>query len=424
MSFKSTSLFILFLLVDVLCMSKSFSRVEVDKLLAPEGFYWKSQTDQKNITLNLIAKKNDAPTKVQYVWNKASLFKIKIQREDNDFEVSVSGPGRLSMHSHPMEMQSLENVFLEYLEELNITYEKPEKIVQEKDCLTFSEMDDFIGRSKENKNIKLQNIIDEVKGLIQNSLTTKLEDHDVHTENKIYEILNKTLVKDNLLEAVIDQRIRRVSSFTLSPLLVLQKEKERFLQLLNRVSQFKTFQPVFWFHHEKGFEEKTKLALLMLITHNHVSEEYFVKGVIAQYGIQEGWQAMQAINRLYLAERKYWKQKIQQGDKRIDTELHVLLDDIKTYKFEAKYNENLVKVINPMDISDEGSWLPYGKLYQYYGGFILARLLKTSNIPSSLGPYLVKAAGPAYRFITSGKDSKQFGIIKLYFEVAAKHGDF
>lgn len=471
------------LLILSFCFISSLlqARVPVEDIPAPPGFYWEEEAVEKGFfELHLLSDSDHTRTDIFYKiyprWS--TILRQKI--DDNKHEVIAYPLGFHAYHPHPARPEEMEPKFIESLEVkflnilLQLGYTIPKfkpSFVRNKDdktSLLYTTIDDYLVEIEEKsleENIKhdFDSFYEEI---YQKSSDTKYLLFDGGYEmflqafkdytwisldwfpsfipRLFYTILINILSTYDVLEIMIDDVGEEINNgskipinqdeeenkkhgpngFSLMGLESLEKYGLEFVHLLQDLSdENKPFFPITWYVDNGQIPSDLKLALISLLTHNHASEDIFIKGVILKYGMDEGWKTFRALNNLYHLEQKYWRTRpsyIEPDLNPIFPMMNVpFLNTNKQRMYFVDYNEYFYEKGNKYQ---EGFLIPSYKSYHYYGAFILAtRFLQHNLFPNFLVPWAVNFIGQVYKFSVEGSESQEFNLMDNYYTAGSYH---
>lgn len=220
----------------------------------------------------------------------------------------------------------------------------------------------------------------------------------------------------------------RVDAFNLSPLLALQKNGDEMLQAISDFARSGTQYPLHWFVRTAGkFSDESRLVCLMLITHNHLAEDYFLKGVIIRYGKSRAWQIAIDLNEIYSNEREFWK--FRHGfkpelTKFYETSEFDFLNRRLSWEVDMHPERRISwpldkKMTSPKNLDRHG--VPYKQTYHYYGAFIAAwRMSHSLSLPSFSIVPATEALGLTYKAATAGWKPDQLDLMRSIYRFGAR----
>ncbi|MGZ3728167.1 MAG: hypothetical protein ACXVCG_03020, partial [Bdellovibrionota bacterium] len=215
----------------------------------------------------------------------------------------------------------------------------------------------------------------------------------------------------------------RFDAFSLTASMALSSDPDSFLALLNDTARKRSWNPVFWFYQRHDVPEDRRAALISLVTHNHVSEQTFIRSVILLKGVRAGWVALKNINHLYEAERQYWQEESDTFRMRNDPATLTLLGKSNV----GFLNAPIGTLVQPTFLSTDfpgvkatDRWLPMYRTYHYYGGFLIARRMRASFVPRSLAKAFAEFLGSQYKKVSDSKDSPQLKMIQDIYAQASE----
>jgi len=155
---------------------------------------------------------------------------------------------------------------------------------------------------------------------------------------------------------------------------------------------------------------------VLLVTHNHLAEENFLKGVWHHLGLRQAWRAAKSLNEFYRKEREFWLEGARQGPRGVNiAPKKLILEPMTGFQSQARSHSRLT----PESVE---LWVPGEQVYHYYAAFGLSlKLLREAQLPPSLLPRFMQALGLAYKSKTDGPEPVQMDRMKLYYEAGAQH---
>lgn len=268
-------------------------------------------------------------------------------------------------------------------------------------------------------NRNLDQIISEVNGLIYETRLQFVNTMKFSSFLHLQEILNRY----DFIEPIrsdVSSDDTRVDAFNLSPLLALKNSTNEVLNALQDLGSASEVYPLEWFVRKKNeYSDETRLVCLMLITHNHLAEDYFIQGVLALKGVDRAWNVLLDLNSAYQAERDFWRLRHERNESLadyyensgigfIDARRIWEVDVQPIRRIDWRHNSPIV-----FDERLERHAIPYKQTYHYYGAFIASwRMQNRLGLQSFLIPKLSQAMGLSYKAATAGWRSSQMQIIR------------
>ncbi len=163
--------------------------------------------------------------------------------------------------------------------------------------------------------------------------------------------------------------------------------------------------PLDWFRNESRVPLALKLVVLILLTHNHQSENALIKAVALKYGLVKSYQIASLINQAYRREESSWNQNQRAHRTQDHYEIHSkgipFLDARQKWEIDISFFANTPQ------------WIPYHQRYHFYGAFTVAARLDRHLPP--LMPRLshsklrriVIYLGQTYKRSTTSSDAQQ-----------------
>jgi hypothetical protein len=389
---------------------------------ATRGYTWSfAPATSLPFSATLIDDKNSAPTSIQYGWNAQGALVLS-SPVDNNLGLIAPLPQRTLWMPHPAQAASLESKFLTIARGLGYPY--PTHPYLEKNGSSFR-VRDFAEDLRALDSLKPTLTFDQhVRNIRASVAATR-----VTLMGRLTGLDEKFLVPAGTLSQMVDvveplasftsepSEAHRFDAFSLLPSKELFTEPDAFLALLSSVAAQPTWEPIPWFFLRTDVPEQRRLAILSLVTHNHVSEENFIRSVILLRGVRPGWEAFRNLNRLYESERETW---LQRGELQKDPTLPELLGKSNIPFINALMAGKVKPILRATNPGAE--WIPLYRTYHYYGAFIVARLMRRLFVPRALGLKFSEFLGSQYKKATNGENSPQLAMIRTVYRQGAEDG--
>jgi len=374
--------------------------VAAKELVAPLGFRW----EQSELSFRLIDSQLDRVSEIFFEYDPQWLGLGEFSREDKNYNFVAVEPGQHLMYSHPDAGRSVEEEFYKLLG----TGDKFRWVASRDEATNQI----HFASAPHLEALAIDGDLD--------SLILEVQNKMAQTNAKHSNIISRQLKSiTNLIEAVdsSDRHLgHRVDAFCLSPILELKSNGRELLDALQNYVRGEIGDSISWFIAAKSFHISTRLSVLMLVTHNHIAEDYFVRAVAIEFGMREAFDSFILLNEAYAKERMFWGQTSLGGNK-----------DFFGTDFSASVDVSLKRRILPLvfyykPTSSVPEYLPYTQLYHYYGGFILAyRMRQELGLPRAMVVRLNQAFGLTYKLITAGWNRSQLSKMSEFYEVGAEH---
>ncbi len=400
-------------------------KAEALPLPAPKNFVWKSaREDTKNIFELRLYTKDEKPTDIFFAFNFLTGDLSEQNRVSSQYKIALTSPFEHNWQAHPShldeEVSSIEKFFEYALDHQQIEHKDLLRWNSELRTIHLKRIDeDFANLNK--PSITYESLVEQVQNQIRHtrSILSPLR------KTKIQKLLEEKWDNYDFLEAIqtqLSHSEHRVDAFTLTPLLTLRSEGEDLLKALDDFSHKPNFILNWFLQSREKFSETVRLSVAMLLTHNHLSEFNFIKGVAILYGVSRAWKAALSLNQAYKADRDYW-----QKFKIINTEYNewYAADDIDFISERRLWSvdpcQHLKAKIKNIACS-KSSLLPWVQIYHYYGAFISAYVMKSRlQLPSLSIPQLTQVLGLAYKLHTSGLKPRQLKIMTEMYSLGSRH---
>jgi len=405
---KLTNTF-LFLLIAFVFTSPSYARVLMSLASAPKGWTWQvAKNEQGNTVATLVNIKTGEPSIIQFAW---SPFGVQIvgKTVDDAHHLIVPKLNRTSWAAHPGTMFTLEEIYLDLLRSMNFEVPSVPFLLEEHGETTVSGMEDFLAQVKAPKNLpSLTKFI--------NSIVTRVQETNV-------EIFEKLLPKDpkeidvglaklikhleviEPIRSTNDHGGIRYDAFNLLPLRALVQGGADLPVSLQSWSKKIIINPLLVDQLFPYESQEVRLAMIALLTHNHLAEKNFIRAIVLRDGVNEGWLIFKALNDLYAGEQNFWTQL----DKKFIHTQPVLESVFPSAKIDFLDRRRAVVVSS--DAIDRlcsssmmtNTLIPIYKSYHLYGGFVLAKRLQHFVPDFALESLTSRAAG-FYKLLSKGNN--------------------
>jgi len=404
----------------------ALASVHANDLEAPEGYFWSETITKDQIHLELWSRLNRQKTKIQFVYDVHSGTLISSTKMDDQLKLLLPAPGEHLWSAHPEKFESVENHFRKLLKDLQLLEPKTtEKVLSLDDegQFRYRNADDLLEQVPATPvpNLNLQEIINSV----QRQITTT-EQKWTQFSSGVADIQSLVSALDVIepIETEFPGDGRQIEAFNLFPLVELEKDGETMLRALSSLAQTPKRYPLEWLIGESSLPFHTRLAILMLLTHNHQIEENFTKAVVIQFGVRSAWKTFLDLNSLYKNERDFWTPK-SQHQIRNDLESFYpsfgisFLDETRTWEINIAYKQRILGPLygfHSLTRQNIEVFLPYRQIYHYYGAFVLAlRLKEDLGIPDVFIPKMAELLGMGYKLKTAGSDANQLHLMQAYY---------
>lgn len=397
-------------------------------------FKWEIKKNELSGFLEARLKtQSELKTRIFYSWDKQGILRGE-QSFDNDYKVIAPFPSLTLDWTHPGTGKSLEAKFLYILRSMGYKNLRLSFITIDQTIRPFKEWLDIADKQDLGKS--LEDHLSFIEELVHNSVQRILDDKmprvsGLYSPTMVRKVFNHLEVIEPVISGKdsFDVHGSRFDAFTLLSSKEYSSDKNSFLDHLYRVARLKSWFPLEWFAKSIGLKEKTKLAILSLITHNHLAERFFIESVIRSKGVFEGWKAIKAVNSLYRLERQFWNNE----GKKYEIKKNNKIQDIGLRSNVAFIQEEMKREITSNKIlRKKGTYkggIPVYRTYHFYGAFILGRRL-IRLIPLDQAPLLSKAsetlvkiltqyAGHQYKSLSGGKNTLYNEMIKSVYHSAA-----
>lgn len=372
----------------LLISSSLFSNVagsEDQSLWAPPSYRWTQELseDQREVHFYL-EHRSGKKTAIEFSFDVETGGMRTEASWDEERNLGIPFPGHRHWEPHPDFNSSLDSEFIYWMEAIGYEFvKKPRFFKKENGKLSLRTTEAIIASAQQKKRTSPQEFVSKIKKEIQDTRTRLLGfkfASDLTDSLDIFEPIGRGLDTDE----------RRIDGFNLFPLQQLMKRPQEVFDGLQKFSQEFDY-PLYYVLKNRDLEYKSKLTLLILLTHNHYVEENFVKLTALLRGVEEAWKVALEINTIYQKERDYWEGWIK--DEKIDIDLDQL-------------------VLNPLfglpdeEHDEEPEEKPetlvfFEQHYHYYGAFVMAiRAQKKWPAPESLSRTIVQQAGYLYKLQT------------------------
>jgi len=219
-------------------------------------------------------------------------------------------------------------------------------------------------------------------------------------------------------------------AFTVFPLKVYREYQTVFFDALQSYADGPPRFPLEWLIAEKeNFPRDVRMAVLALLTHNHICERSLIQGIALQEGLVSAYTWANLISKAYLVEQDFWKSI---------SEAHLLDDAADIFPLGVKFLESRskwlinispkVRIFGPLYGFQSATnaktleSVPYFQRYHYYGAFVAAARLRAKlNFDNLLLKKTVQSLGIAYKIKTKGLDRAQIKKMNLYYRLGAEH---
>jgi hypothetical protein len=382
--------------------------------LSSLSWRWTSEVNGSPIAQLVDSQTNQATT-IFFRWNADGAL-TSSQAIDEKIQVIAALPERNLWEAHPGQGQSVQAFFLNSARNLGFSLIRQPYLTQEKGNWNVRPFSESLKALKvldapNSINSHVENIRKEIfktrRELIQNLLSTN---------EKLSSALSWVTEAFDIVQPVKTENSNeaRFDAFNLLATREYTKNPAKFLSILQRVSDQSSWNPIDWFWSESNATENQKLALISLVTHNHIAERNFVQSVTLVSGVDEGWRVSMAINKLYAAEKKYWGTNTGAPRVRENSSLNLLFPPTQiSFLDEQRSHEVNMRTGSQMCKPHPGQyhWIPLVRTYHFYGGFITARLLKQRHLPDNAIRWIVRFLGSQYKIVSATKDFQQLKMI-------------
>lgn len=232
-------------------------------------------------------------------------------------------------------------------------------------------------------------VLSELKGLRRRTQNELAEDfgkgprHLLLDSLRSFDLIEPVRSEHNISE-------ERYDAFSWTPIRIYLENPRVFRRELARLpekSQWHEF-----LEARKTTSVDVQMALLMLITHNHLSEDFFIFTVATKEGLDEAWRAYVDLNRRYEHDESYWRSRI------------VSCSD----EWASLYRESDVEFLEKrkravIELEPRGHRIPFWQRYHLYGAGILShRLISELKIPKPAVAPIVKWGASVSESIRAG----------------------
>ncbi len=395
------------------------ARVTTENLVAPNGYRWESQVQDDKIYLNLINQDTSQKTNITYAWAKSGVRILEKSIDTQNKTVTVK-PGRHIWEPHPGTQRSLEEVFLNILKSLG--YKTPQvEYVNFDGTPSFSTIDDFLNALQPPAQKLAFN--DFIK-----SISQKVSETRTDIQKRILPFGVSVGVPQflDIVEPIKGEENGhpRYDAFNLLVLKAYAKYGDHFLEFLNSLGNFKSFNPIFFYLRNHTVPLELKQVALALLTHNHLVEVNLVKAIILNRGPRQAWLAFKAINNLYAAERNWW----QVGGRDIDLETRPQLRNIFELSHIEFLNSETEIAVRPrfLEVSCSGievGWVPKGITYHLYGAFLVSLRMKSLGMANWMVDIATPKLGTLYKLFSGAGQTEKVKMIQEVYAQGARYAN-
>ena len=377
------------------------------------GYEWVwSKSSDNQVRADLIDPQV-GKTEIFFSWNSTGSL-TGSHLFDNNQNLLSTFPGRTLWMGHPSQGKSLESLFLELLRDAGFQIERQSLMVETPEGLRPRPFAETLAKLDSIKSTQtLAQHLDKIKSEISQT-RQNLVAWFGHVNPQTAAWLEWATQGLDIIQPVRTEGGEEGARFDAFAGLATQaylKSPREFLLLLARTAQNKVWNPLSWYRTETFANDEQKLAIMSLITHNHVSEFYFVQSVALAEGSRKAWAVHQALNQLYEAEQRFWLLR-EPSKLRKNSELGKILEKSGV----PFYDQNSLLEVQ---LNGQG-WIPLRRTYHAYGGFIAGRKLRAFHVPSSVVQTLVRFLGKQYKKVSAGPDSADFKMIDEIYNLAGQ----
>lgn len=390
------------------------------ELPAHAGYIWSAHASAENNEVQVrLTTKEGSNTEIFYVYNLLNGDLLSKTPIDSKQQLLVDQPSQNLFAPHPEKYQdqihSIESFLADALEEIGIEF-KPHPLfkMNSKNDLEFNPIDQSFEEAKA-PSLSLETLIQKVRAEIQR---TRLSFMPYHS-SRMVRSLERFLSRMDFLEPIVSQEPSdggRIDAFNLYPLITLENAGR---DLLNAIQDMvvSSEHPAIWFRNSKA-SFSCKLTSLMLLTHNHLSEKYFLQAVAIKFGVGESLKVARLINQGYEKEYHFWDRMHS-----VDLAYEKLYQPTGISFIDRRrlWKINLA-LLSPVPDEEKPVWLPFAQRYHYLGAFIAAlRMDREFKLKRRLIPSATEALGLGYKIATQGLDPNQLELMRLYYRTGARH---
>lgn len=425
-----TFLLALFLLA---CGCPVLAAVPVDQLPAPAGYRWADVSEAGSSSASLeLRTEQGTPTSIFFTFAMPGARLLESESADWSRGVQVPFPGRTLWYAHPESNLSAEERFLSLLP--SVGYPKPQlaRFVSRTPAgLTFATFQDDLAAYRAGASpVSLQSVLD---GVNEQVSATRADILSKLSQGTLVESDSSSWRTDlaNLMAGVFDVfepiKGREIDGhegyygFAAFPLATFQSYgAQAFAEAFHDLDRNGGC-PLEWVKSATHIELPVRLSLLSLLTHNHLSEENFLRGAIAQVGLEYGWFFALSLNKLYAQDARCRENSTREAR----PEFAALYPAQPGSPYDRHNGEAIM-------VENEGQTyaVPYKKFYHLYGAVVLgSRLANLRAIhygpffyKQSLVSDLVKQGGLAYKRLSAGEDSPELSVMESIYGLGGRIG--
>lgn len=393
--------------------------------------YWNYSLDEYGqFHANLVVLPGPHETDIEYVWDTGGNL-LGSHNVDETFQLIAPFPERTLWMAHPAQAKTLEGTFLQIAREVGFQYPMQSYLVTGPHGIAPRQFRDDLDNleslrpafSFSDHLLRVQNSVKNARIKLLAKMTGQKDFLVAKTDlfTRLFDIVEPTLTQQSYPEG----DGQNFNAFSLLATREFEKDPDFFLSVLKKTASYQSWNPIKWFYENTGLAELIRLAVISLVTHNHSSEQIFIKSIILKKGIRAGWDALGWINNLYEAERAFWFEgtsttKIRKDEnllKRLGASDISFIKEQQTMEVKSSFlQENCKEKIQ------DSNWIPMMRTYHEYGGFIVTRLLRRWFLPKTIVALLVEFIGIQYKKVSDSPQSLQLEMIKSIYHQAAVDG--
>lgn len=363
------------------------------------------------------------PSEIFFRYDIRSGDLVEKQEADSGRRLISVGPGKHLWRPHPEAKKSLESFFIDSIADIGIRFQISPHLQRSPDGdLRPERMDELLEKTLLRSDASIQSL---------DELISKTEAQVKETRDLIFKPIDypglKNFAKRLKSNDVVEPLISRISetesrfdAFVLYPLITFRSRGDEFREALRDYASGPPRFPIEWMTSSRGkFDLSVRLSLVMCLTHNHLLESLLIQGAALTNGLKDAWNLALDLNQAYIQERLFWI-KSAPSLRRIDPESPPLAStDFLLRRRAWEVHINLQSLIAGFPIATD-HWLPYPKVYHYYGAFLFAaRLSKENSVPESLIIDAAESVGIAYKLKTIGFNKAEIQKIRKLYRAGA-----